>query len=169
MREKHPRSQHIIRFQDCDAFGHLNNANFLHYFINAREDHLRSSYGLDLYAHARETGNNWFVARHEIAYLHPAQLGETVTIQTGLLAFSENAVTVESLMFDEAGTRLKALLWTDYRYVDLQRGRPASHDDELMALLAEVALDPDTIPPTLDVRLADLKQQQRARRTGATA
>ena len=31
----------MTRFSDCDPFGHLNNARYIDYFINAREDHLR--------------------------------------------------------------------------------------------------------------------------------
>ena len=37
-----------IRFQDCDPFNHLNNAAYLNYFMNAREDHLIENYGIDI-------------------------------------------------------------------------------------------------------------------------
>ena len=39
-----------IRFQDCDPFGHLNNAQYLDYFMNAREDHLLANYAFDIFA-----------------------------------------------------------------------------------------------------------------------
>ena len=86
--DKHPESKVIIRFQDCDAFGHLNNTRFINYFINAREDHLRQYYAFDLYEHARASNKNWFITKHEIAYLRPAQLGEKVTIRTKLIDLS---------------------------------------------------------------------------------
>ena len=40
-----PESKVAIRFQDCDPFAHLNNAKYIEYFINAREDHLIQAYG----------------------------------------------------------------------------------------------------------------------------
>ena len=29
-----------VRFQDCDPFGHLNNARYIDYFLNARQDQI---------------------------------------------------------------------------------------------------------------------------------
>lgn len=45
---KSPSSTYKIRFSDCDLFGHLNNARYLDYFLNAREDHLKEAYNIDL-------------------------------------------------------------------------------------------------------------------------
>ena len=41
---KTPSSLFKIRFNDCDMFGHLNNARFIDYLINARQDHLKEHY-----------------------------------------------------------------------------------------------------------------------------
>ena len=38
-----------IRFQDCDPFNHLNNASYINYLINAREDQLIKYYDIDIY------------------------------------------------------------------------------------------------------------------------
>jgi acyl-CoA thioesterase FadM len=43
-----PKSFYTIRFGDCDLFGHLNNARYLDYFINAREEHLKERYQVQL-------------------------------------------------------------------------------------------------------------------------
>ena len=56
---KEPTSSVIIRFQDCDPFGHLNNARYLDYFINAREDHLAEYYDLDIYERQKQLNINW--------------------------------------------------------------------------------------------------------------
>ena len=42
-------SEALIRFPDCDPFNHLNNAHYLDYFINAREDHLMNGMGFNIY------------------------------------------------------------------------------------------------------------------------
>lgn len=158
MLDKYPESKVVIRFQDCDAFGHLNNARFINYFINAREDHLREYYAFNLYDHAKTSNENWFITKHEIAYLRPAQLGETVTIKTRLIQFSNSTLTVEGVMFDDAGAKLKAVQWTTFRYVDLARGRAAAHPENVTQLLQSVLID-DVEKEDLNKRIAQLKQK----------
>ncbi len=158
--DKYPESKTVIRFQDCDAFGHLNNARFINYFINAREDHLREYYAFDLYEHAKASNQNWFITRHEISYLRPAQLGETVTIKTRLIQFTNNTLMVEGAMFDAAGLKLKAVQWTTFRYVDLQRGRSAMHPEPVAALLASLVVD-GLEKENLDKGIAEIKLASR--------
>ena len=163
--DKYPESKTVIRFQDCDAFGHLNNASFIDYFINAREDHLRDYYAFNLYEHARESNHNWFVKRHEIAYLRPAKLGETVTIKTRLIDLSKRTLTVEGVMLDETATRLKAVQWTTFNYVNLQGGTSAIHPEELNTLLTSVLLE-QVEKDDLDKRIGQLKESSLKRIRG---
>ena len=156
--DKFPESKVVIRFQDCDAFGHLNNARFINYFINAREDHLREYYAFNLYEHAQASNQNWFITKHEIAYLRPAQLGEVVTIKTRLIQFSNSTLTVEGAMFDDAGNKLKAVQWTKFRYVDLARGRSAAHPEDVKQLLASVLVE-DVEREDLNKRILELKKR----------
>lgn len=135
-----------IRFQDCDPFNHLNNAKYLSYFLNSREDAIIEAYDLDVYAHARETGKGWVVATNQISYLYPAMTMETVVIQNQLIRFTDKSITVEFRMYDENKKRLKAIMWSKYPYFDLKRQRPALHSDEFMELFQD-ALNPvdDTV------------------------
>jgi hypothetical protein len=34
-------------------------------------------------------------------------------------------------MYDQAGKKLKALIWIDFAFIDLKRGRPTRHGEEL--------------------------------------
>ncbi|MBW8889648.1 MAG: acyl-CoA thioesterase [Fibrobacteres bacterium] len=150
--EKQPASRVAIRFQDCDPFGHLNNAKYLEYFINAREDHLKLAYGFDLFAKGRETGCSWVVARHQIAYLAPANCGEEVLIKTSLRRYTDQGAMVESRMHNAADTRLKTLLWTDYVFVRLDTGRPAKHPADILAFLESVHLSEEGFPAEFSAR-----------------
>lgn len=161
MIDKHPKSQVVVRFQDCDAFGHLNNARYIDYFLNARDDHLRDYYRFDLAQHARTHRSNWVVTQHQIAYLRPASPGETVTIQTGLIHATDSALKVEGLMFDEAEQTLKAVLWTTFRYVDLSSGRPSRHPDEVATLLRDISIDRDVHADTIEQRIRHIKTTQK--------
>lgn len=151
-REKQPESKLAARFQDCDPFGHLNNAKYLEYFINAREDHLVQAYGFDLNAHARESGCAWVIARHQIAYLAPVGIGEEVLIRTSLRRYTDQSASMEGLMYDAAGTRLKSLLWTEFAYVRLSTGKPTQHGAAVSEFLAGILLSEEAFPADFAAR-----------------
>src|SRR5215216_1790987 len=98
---KRPESIVIIRFPDCDPFNHLNNARYIDYFINAREDHLVTNLNFNIYHHAAQFGLSWVVGKNQIAYLKPAFLMETVVIDSTLLKLGEREVSVEMRMWNE--------------------------------------------------------------------
>src|ERR1700722_13770800 len=87
--ERTPVSFYTVRFNDCDPLGHLNNARYLDYFLNAREDHLRDHYGIDLRVWF-ERGDAFVVHSHEIRYLRPALYNESVAIQTELIGAGDS-------------------------------------------------------------------------------
>lgn len=143
--EKEPSSTTRIRFQDCDPFGHLNNARYIDYFMNARQDHLEQFYGFKLFTpHMTE---NWVVIKTQIAYLEPALLMEEVLIRTRLIHLTQRTLLVEGLMLDKDGKRLKSLGWVEFMYVSLATGRPALHTPDFQTF-AESLL----IAPAIDVQ-----------------
>lgn len=150
--EKEPESVMAVRFQDCDPFGHLNNAKYFDYFFDAREDHLKRAYGFDLSAKGKELGCSWVVARHQIAYLAPAAYGEEVRIKTSLRRFGDQTALVEARMYDAAGARLKCLLWTDFAYIQFSTGRPVKHPPEILALLESIVLAEEGFPQEFQAR-----------------
>ena len=48
-------SKVLIRFSDCDPFNHLNNARYIDYFINAREDQLLANINFNIYIILRQS------------------------------------------------------------------------------------------------------------------
>lgn len=145
---KEPESTYFVHFQDCDPLGHLNNARFFDYFLNAREEHTHRYYNLNLMELAREHQANWVVTNHQIAYLRPANHGKIITIQTRLIHFDNTTLVIEGLMMNKEKTRLKALLWTTMRFVSFGNGKTTDHPDNLMELLdqldvEEINYDPD--------------------------
>ena len=130
---KVPESKLIVRFPDCDAFNHLNNARYLDYFMNAREDHLVQNYGFNVYEYAQQTGMSWVVRQSQIAYLRPAMLMEEVIVQSTLLHWGEKDLLVEMRMWDSSRTVLKSLLWTVFAHFNLKTLRSEIHSKELEA------------------------------------
>ncbi|HHG86408.1 MAG TPA: acyl-CoA thioesterase [Bacteroidetes bacterium] len=130
-----------IRFQHCDPFGHLNNATYLSYLTNEREDQVASAYGLDIYEWGMKQGTSWVVGKHEIIYRKPAFYNEMVTVQSRLIGFADRHIQVEMAMLNAERTHLKAVLWSNFVHVDMKAKRPAAHVQELMDLFAK-ALSP---------------------------
>jgi YbgC/YbaW family acyl-CoA thioester hydrolase len=125
-------SKTIIRFPDCDPFNHLNNARYIDYFINAREDHIMSNLNLNIYQYAAQNGFGWVVSKNQIAYLKPAFLMETVAIDSTLLRLGDKDVFVEMKMWDERKDKLKSVLWSNFVHINMKTQKPESHSKELM-------------------------------------
>ncbi len=132
------QSEAIVRFQDCDPFNHLNNARYIDYFLNAREDQLLKHYGLDIYGHAMTTGAGWVVGRNQIAYFKPAKLMEQVVIESQLIRFGKRDITVELRMLSADQTQLKAFMWANFVHFRVATGKSEEHSEQLMNMFHEV-------------------------------
>jgi YbgC/YbaW family acyl-CoA thioester hydrolase len=129
--DKNPNSVYTIRFNDCDLFGHLNNARYIDYFLNAREDHLKEYHNLNLTEYYKKD-LAWLVGGHEIAYLRPAVYNEIVTIQSTLLVADEEFLLVETQMTDKTQNHLKAIMRTKFVPINVKTGRKQQHLPEFM-------------------------------------
>jgi acyl-CoA thioester hydrolase len=152
---KELESTAVIRFQDCDPFRHLNNARYIDYFMNARQDQLEQFYDFRIFE--ADASHAWVVSKTQIAYLTPATMLEQVLIRTRLLHAGESTLVVEGEMYDREGRRLKALSWIEFTFVNLASGRRASHPDELMRFLSSVQIDAPYEPDGFNTRLESVK------------
>jgi acyl-CoA thioester hydrolase len=150
----------VVRFQHCDPFNHLNNAEYLNYMVNAREDQLIKFYDIDIYKMGREQGKSWVVGSNQIAYLRPAYTMETIVIQTQMLAYNETSILVEIRMYNVDKTQLKAIMWSNYVHFNLLKQRRETHSEEFMALFASV-MHPE-VETTFEERIDKLKNEKGA-------
>lgn len=153
---KELESQSLVRFPDCDPFNHLNNSRYIDYIINAREDQLMSYYDFDVYKLAKEQGLSWVVAQTQIAYLAPAELMEIVTIQTRLMAYTDKALMVEAVMWNEAKTQVKAVMWTRLVHYNLRTRSGHKHSEELTQFFGNIVAPFET-PVTFEERVKSLR------------
>ncbi|MCR5887481.1 acyl-CoA thioesterase [Hymenobacter sp. J193] len=162
-----PETTHRIYFQDCDMLGHLNNARYLDYFLNAREDQVAQHYALNMGQLAREQNAGWVITKHHISYLRPARQGETVRIRTQLIHFDNSNLVVEMQMLSQDGLRLKAVLWSEMAYVQVSTGTRTDHSDEMMDMLE--SLDVDDVNYDVDgfdERVKALRKEFKRQRAG---
>jgi len=90
-----------VRHYECDAYDHVNNANYLNYLEFARERFLRDA-GLD-YPGWIKSGNGIFVSEAHLKYLHPATAGEQLTVVSSPCEAGGAWIVLEQNIF--SGTR----------------------------------------------------------------
>ncbi len=146
-----------IRFQDCDPFNHLNNAAYLNYLINAREDQVLEHYGLDIYAMAKTNGISWVTASNQISYIRPAFLMEEVVINSQLLLVKDSSIKVELKMWNKDKTEIKAVMWSTFVHFNLLKLKTEKHSEELMKLFKSVVKPIDT--NVFEERIISIKKQ----------
>jgi acyl-CoA thioester hydrolase len=110
-----------VRHYEMDAYGHVNNAVYLHYLEQAAIEHAAAAGFPD--ERARELGGAWLVRKHEIEYLRPAAAGDVLQVVTWAVAFK--------------GARA----YRDYAIFSVEDGRDASY-----GLPADGFLPPDRLP-----------------------
>ena len=150
-----------IRFQDCDPFQHLNNARYIDYFMNAREDQLKQFYNFHIFEVAQRTQQGWVVTKNQLAYLHPAMIQEQVVIRTCLVHMTDTVLVVEGLMLDSVARRLKAFAWIEFTFVSLQTGRTTQHPDAFMSMFRPVVVEDVYTSDGFNQRVDELKAQYR--------
>ena len=133
-------SQTKIRFQHCDPFNHLNNGSYIDYFMNHREDQLLKHYNIDIYKMAQKAGISWVSSSNQIAYLKPAFLMETVTIESQLIYHDSSLLKVEMRMYNQDKSHLKAIIWCSFVHFDLLKQSRAIHSQDLVDLFKSIVL-----------------------------
>lgn len=125
-------SKDRIRFMDCDPMGHLNNARFIDYMLNAREIHIQQDYGFSSEEYAKKTGCVWIIVQNEIAYFQEVKFYEEVIISSKIIELNPRTSKVEILMKDSKNEKNIAVLWTTIINFNLKTRRSEDANEELL-------------------------------------
>lgn len=132
-------SHFTIREYECDAYGHLNQANYARLMQEAAIQ-ASAAVGYDK-ARYEALGRVWLARQHTIEYLQPLFADDTLALKTWVADFRQ----VRSLRRYEfyRDETLVARAATDWVYLDRESGRPVTPLDELKVAYG------DAIPKTL--------------------
>ncbi len=108
-----------VRSYECDAYGHVNNANYLNYLEYARHEYLKAI-GFD-YALCMEQGYGLYVTRVEIDFKRPALLDDRLVIESRAIKRGAVSGTLEQRIL--LGETLVAQALVSWAFVDAQ-GKP---------------------------------------------
>ena len=111
-----------VRSYECDAFGHLNNANYLRYMQEAAFD-ASAAAGYDLAEYDR-IGKYWLIRETDIEYLRPVFYGDIIEVKTWVMDFHRVRSRRAYEFTQEGTTDLVARAVTDWVFLDRRTGQP---------------------------------------------
>ena len=111
-----------IRFYECDAYGHVNNTNYLRYMQEAAfEASAAAGYDAQRYEDMQRA---WYIHATDIEYLRPLKYGDSVEVKTWIHDFrrvtSRRAYELRSVQTGE----LVAKAMTDWAFLDNLTEKP---------------------------------------------
>jgi acyl-CoA thioester hydrolase len=119
-----------IRHYECDAYGHLNNANYLRYMQEAAFN-ASADVGYDL-ARYRNLGSFWLIRYTDIEYLRPVTYGERIVVETWVEDF-RRVRSIRAYNFRVDGVNeVAARAYTDWVYLDRQSMQPKTIPEEMV-------------------------------------
>ena len=127
-----------VRFRDCDAMGHVNNAVYLTYLEETRFHHWQAcglangaiSSPAPADAAAGEEVPGVIVARVEIDYRRAAKHGDRLSISVGIAAIGRTSFTYEYEILDQSGALIATAKTVIVRF-DYAAGQPVPISNEL--------------------------------------
>jgi acyl-CoA thioester hydrolase len=120
-----------IRHYECDAYGHVNNTNYLRYMQETAFD-ASAAAGFDLARYAA-LGTHWLVRETEIEYLSPLRYGDSVRVKTWVADIRRVRSRRAYELYNAATGELAARASTDWVYVDNATGQPTRVPSEMVA------------------------------------
>ena len=115
---------------DIDQLDHVSNVVYVRWVLDAARAH-STALGWD-YDQYQARGTVFIVRRHEIDYLLPVKLGETVAVDTAVESWRQASCIRRTTL--TRGDELVARAATTWAYVGWRDGRPQRIPDDLRAL-----------------------------------
>lgn len=120
-----------VRHYECDAYGHLNHANYLRYMQEAAFE-ASAAAGYDV-ARYQALNRVWFVRESDITYLRSLAYGDSVNIKTWVSDFRRIRSRRSYDLYDVASGELVARAMTDWVFLDAVSLRPITVPPEIVA------------------------------------
>jgi acyl-CoA thioester hydrolase len=126
-----------------DVNGHVNNLAYLRWMQDGAIAHSAAQgWPLERY---REAKAGWVVRSHFIEYLHPAFIGEMLSLLTWVTGFRKHSSPRKFLFWRERDGQVLVQAETLWVFVDATTGRPATIPPELSSAF-------EVVPPEENVR-----------------
>lgn len=124
-------TEHKVRPDDIDMFKHVHNSVYLDYVLAARYEQMETCYGMSMDKFL-ELGYGWVVQKVQVEYKRPLKLGDTFSVETGIISLVERGCTVEFEIKNLQTKKVSASGWFDFVMIDLKTGRSVIISDAII-------------------------------------
>jgi acyl-CoA thioester hydrolase len=133
-----------VRYYECDAYGHLNNTNYVRYMQEAAFAGSRSAgYNRQRY---KDMNRLWVIRSTEVEFLRPVLYNDCLQVKTWVGDFRRaTSRRMYEITHAESGA-LVARGFSDWVYLNLTTGRPAAVEPEVQQAFFPEGV-PDRFPP----------------------
>jgi acyl-CoA thioester hydrolase len=112
-----------VRYGECDALGHVNNAHYLRYMQETAFDaSAAAGYGMNRYDEMKRL---WLARQTEIEYLRPLGYGDSVTVKTWVADFRRVTSRRDYELRLAGSGEPVARAYTDWVFIDSETGKLA--------------------------------------------
>lgn len=118
-----------IRHYECDAYGHLYNANYLRFMQETAFD-ASAAVGYDLKRY-EQMGRLWLIRETDIEYLQPLHYNDTVQVKTWVEDFRRSTSRRCYEFYNASSGALVARAASNWAFLDSASGRPASIPEDM--------------------------------------
>ena len=133
-----------VRHYECDAYGHLNNANYVRFMQETAFD-ASADAGYDMRRYV-EMNHYWLIRGTDIEYLRPLQYNDSVRVKTWVADF-RRATSRRAYEFTHAETgEVVARGYTDWVFLNRETQQPARVPDEIVKAFFPDGLAADQKP-----------------------
>lgn len=119
-----------IRHYECDAYGHVNHANYLRYMQEAALD-ASAVVGYDIPRY-QQMQRQWLIRESAVTFLRPLHYGDTAVVKTWVQDFRRVRSRRAYEIRQAASGELVAQAHTDWIFLNSQTLRPATIPDEMI-------------------------------------
>ncbi len=119
-----------IRSYECDAYGHVNHANYLRFMQEAAIE-ASAAVGFDT-RHYAEMGQFWLIRETDIEYISPLFYGDELIVRTWVVDFRRVRSRRRYEFFKKGEHHPVARATTDWVYLDRAERRPVAVPDEMV-------------------------------------
>lgn len=127
------KTEHKVRPDDIDMFNHVHNSIYLDYVLAARYEQMELFYGMSM-DEFLALGYGWVVQKVQIEYKRSLKLGDTFSVETGIVSIHEKGCKVEFTITNLKTKKTSTVGWFDFVMIDMKTGRGALLPEHIIKL-----------------------------------
>lgn len=126
-------TEHRVRPDDIDMFGHVHNSRYFDYVLDARYQQMEQCYGMSM-EKFMERGFGWVVSKVQVEFKRALVIGDRYRVRTGIAEINSKGCRVDFQITASATGKLCSAGWFEYVMIDLKSGKSAQIPQDILSV-----------------------------------